>query len=133
MPRFRRKPRTRRARRSWHPFRRRHKDRRISVIGTVGAVGSTFAPRVGSTMGIGQWVLNTLLGKSPNLTEQDGFYNGVSDMIAQYVGYDPRFGNWGIPSGTITLIGSAIAAKIANKFGKGTIERLPWIGKYVKW
>ena len=121
------KPKMRRVRRK---ARRRRPKRKLSIIGTTGAIGSLFVPqgRPGA-MSMGQWILEWVTKKRQFRTEdvQAMLYDGV----AQYTGYHPKMG-WGIPWATVTLIGSGIAAKVANRFAGRYVSDIPFVGKYIK-
>jgi len=117
--------RKRRARR-----RRGRPKRKLSIIGTTGAIGSLFVPQGRSgAMSMGQWWLEWATKKRQFRNEdvQAMLYDGV----AQYTGYHPNYG-WGIPWATVTLIGSGIAAKAANRFAGRYVSDIPFIGKYIK-
>jgi len=81
----------------------------------------------------GGWVVNTIMGRSPNLTEPTNIANFANDMIAQYVGYDARNGSWGLPSATLVLLAGGIGSKIANKVAPNTFTGLPMVGNKIKW
>jgi len=112
-------------------FRRRHKDRRISIIGTTGAVDSIFAG-ASNHKSLGSWAVDFATGKESMSDFGNKAPYILSDTIAQYTGYSFIDGTWNIPMGTLVLIGSSIAAGIAGRFGNKYISRLPFVGKYIK-
>lgn len=123
------KPRRRRL--SFRRFRRRGgKDRRFSIIGTIGAVGSLFVPRDSSHRSLGQWIMDFASGREKDVAGKMEYI--LSDTLAQYVGYSFKDGSWGVPMATVTLIGSGIAASVAGRFGNKHIKKLPVVGRYIK-
>jgi hypothetical protein len=108
---------------------RRHRDKRFSIIGTAGTVGSLFA---GATnhKSLGSWVVDFATGKETDFANKAEYM--LSDGIAQYIGYSFKDGTWNLPTGTIVLIGSSIAAGIAGKFGNKYLKNIPMLGKYIK-
>jgi hypothetical protein len=113
--------------------RRGHRDKRIPIIATVGGIGSIFAPRTSGQMSLGAWVVNTLQGGHPSLTDPNGPLNMAADTVAQYLGYDFRNGSWGIPTASVVLVGSGLASKLVNRFAGNTFKNIPIVGKYIKW
>jgi len=109
--------------------RRRRTQKRISLIGTAGAIGSVFVPQGRSgAWSMGRWLEKwAKSGKIPSQDVQPMLY----DTMGQYIGYHPTQG-WGIPWATVTIIGAGIASKIANKYGGQYLRNLPWIGKYIR-
>jgi hypothetical protein len=117
-----------RARKYFH----RKRDKRISIIGTAGAVGSLFVGDSAGHKSLGAWAMDFATGKIPMTDIGNKAQYILSDTMAQYTGYSYIDGKWSIPMGTVTLIASSIAASIAGKFGNKYIKNLPFIGKYVK-
>jgi hypothetical protein len=109
----------------------RRRDKRFSIIGTAGAIGSIFAPAP-NHMSLGQWLVDFATGKTPTSEIGNKMPYVISDTIAQYTGYSFMDGTWNLPTGTIVLIGSSIAASIAGRFGNKHLKNIPFIGKYVK-
>jgi len=121
----------RRSYRPWRRLRRRGKrDRRMSIIGTAGAIGSIFVPRDSGHMSLGQWILRFARGEETDLGAKADYI--LSDTIAQYIGYNFKDGTWGIPMATVVLAGSGFAASVAGKFGNKYISRVPYVGNYIK-
>jgi len=122
----------RRTRRYVRKGTRRRKDKRVSLIGTAGAVGSVFVPRTPSQMSMGSWLMQWMKGERAFCTEDVEHFLG--DTVGQYTGFDWREGQaqWSIPWATVTLIASGIASKVANKYGSKYLKNVPVIGKYVK-
>lgn len=107
----------------------RRRDRRFSIIGTTGAIGSIFA---GATnhKSLGSWVVDFATGKETDFANKAPYM--LSDTIAQFTGYSYMDGTWNIPVGTVVLIGSSIAASIAGRFGNKYLRNIPMLGRYVK-
>lgn len=112
--------------------RRRRKDKRISLIGTAGTVGSVFIPRTPQQMSMGSWLYQWMTGQRQFRTEDMEHFLG--DTVGQYTGFDWRQGQpqWSIPWATVAIIASGIASKIAGKYGNKYMKNIPLIGKYVK-
>lgn len=88
-------------------------------------------------MSFGQWILNTVQGKEPNLMSTNtvsgnGVVDAVGDLMCQYVGYDFRDGSWGIPMATAVAIGSGVASKLVTKFAGNPLAKIPYVGRYLK-
>jgi len=112
-------------------FRRRGgKDRRFSIIGTIGAVGSLFVSRDTTHRSLGQWTMDFATKKEE--LNADKIQYALSDGIAQYTGYCFKDGSWGIPTATVVLVASGMAASIAGRFGNKHLKKIPMIGRYVK-
>lgn len=112
-------------------FRRRGgKDRRFSIIGTIGAIGSFFVPRDSSHRSGGQWALDFAQGKEQ--INADKITYALSDTVAQYTGYNFKDGSWGVPMATVVLVASGLAASVAGRFGNKHLKKIPMIGRYVK-
>ena len=111
---------------------RRKKDRRLSIIGTAGAVGSVFVPRRAEQMSMGAWLKQWTTGERQFQAEDVEHF--VADTVGQYTGFDWRAGQpmFSVPWATVTIVASGIAAKIANKFGGKYLKNVPIVGKYVK-
>lgn len=120
--------------RSYRPrrfhFRRHHYPKKLSIIKTVGAVGSLFAPRQGYTS-IGQSLLNLIQGTWR--LDENSLRETARNGIAQYTGFDINDGSFGLPTGTLVLIASGIASSVANRFGRNSFEGIPIIGKKLRW
>ena len=111
---------------------RRRKDKRISLIGTAGAVGSIFVPRRAEQKSMGSWLKEWVTGERQfNPADMEHF---LGDTVGQYTGFDWRSGQptFSIPWATVTIIATGIAAKVANKYGGKYLKNLPIVGKYVK-
>ena len=116
--------------RHWRPrFRTHKKDKRFSIIGTSGAVGSLFAGAA-NHKSIGSWIVDFAQGRETDIGNKAPYM--MSDLIAQYTGYSYMDGTWNIPTGTLVLVGSSIAAGVAGRFGNKYLKNIPLIGKYVK-
>ena len=111
---------------------RRKKDKRISLIGTAGAIGSIFVPRDGQ-MSMGQWLMEWANG-TRQFGQGEDINHFLADTVGQYTGFDWREGavKWKIPWATVTIMTTGIASKVANKFGGRYLRNVPLIGKYVK-
>lgn len=110
--------------------RRGHKDNRISIIGTIGGIGSFFTAADGKASP-GAWIIDTMKGGGL-LSGNVGDF--ASDVLCTYVGYDPRDGSWRIPKGLIVLLSSAMASKVVGSITKNkTFKGIPFIGNKIKW
>jgi hypothetical protein len=111
-------------------MRSHRKDRRLSIIGTTGLIGSMFAPAAGR-MSAGEWFTT---GKIFNPQGKD-LYDFANDLLAQYTGIDTREGwpRFSIPWGLVTVVASQLGAKAVQKFGGKALNNIPIVGKYVKW
>ena len=56
----------------------------------------------------------------------------VGDAMGQYIGWNPIANKIGLPTGTLVILGSSIAAKIAGKYANPQIKKIPLIGSYMK-
>jgi len=112
---------------------RRKKDKRISLIGTAGAIGSIFIPRGHKdAWSMGKWLVDWATGVRE--VHPDYMNAFLADTVGQYTGFDWREDQprWAIPWATVAIIASGFAAKIANKFGGQYLSKTPLIGKYIK-
>jgi hypothetical protein len=128
-------PKGKRKRKSTSRFRkyfRRHKDKRISIIGTAGVVGSLFTPQISNIahMSLGEWIVRIVKGQEPDIVHKVDYV--LADTLAQYTGYHFKDCSWGIPMGTVVLLLSGVASKVAGKFGNKYLKNVPLVGKYVK-
>jgi len=119
-------------RKSYRKKKRRTRDRRISLIGTAGAVGSIFIPRRPEQASMGQWFKEWALQERE--FKPDDMNDFLADTVGQYTGFDWRKDQpqWSIPWATVAIVASGFAAKIANKYGGKYLKNLPMVGKYIK-
>lgn len=105
----------------------------MPIIGTMGAVGSFFVPRDASHASPAQWVVDTFTHGRLDMTKNpDAPRQMLADTLATYIGYDFRDGSWGIPMGSVVLVGSQVASKLVTKFAGNPLAKIPYVGKYVK-
>ena len=114
--------------------RRRRPKRKISIIGSIGAVGSVFAPAEGRTS-MGEWIRQWLSGERP-IGQGEDMMHFANDTLAQYTGIDTRqnFPRFSIPWGLVTIVATQLGSRLIAKTGANKVfNNLPAPLNKIKW